>query len=150
MSKLESGLVGVAGEYLVAGELSLRGFIASISLRNTRGIDIMVSSAEGDHQVTVQVKTNSDGGTSWILGKKAEGFHHPAHFYVFVGLANLGERPRFHVVPSEVVAEFVTRTHREWLSGAKKNGEPRKDTNMRKFDDHEDTYRDRWDLLEAG
>ena len=64
MSQLEAGLVGVAGEYLVAGELSLMGFTASISLRNARGIDIMVSSAEGDHRVAVPVKTNSNGGTS--------------------------------------------------------------------------------------
>ncbi len=40
--KLEPTLVGVAGEYLVAGELSLRGYIASITLRNSRGIDIRV------------------------------------------------------------------------------------------------------------
>ncbi len=38
-NKLASTLVGVAGEYLVAGELSLRGYIASITLRNSKGID---------------------------------------------------------------------------------------------------------------
>lgn len=31
--KLESTLVGVAGEYLVAGELTLRGHIAPIPIR---------------------------------------------------------------------------------------------------------------------
>jgi hypothetical protein len=36
-------LTGVAGEYFVAAELSRRGYIASISLRNTRGIDILVT-----------------------------------------------------------------------------------------------------------
>jgi hypothetical protein len=35
-SKRISGVLsGVAGEYLVAGELSRRGYIASIPLRNT-------------------------------------------------------------------------------------------------------------------
>lgn len=38
-------LTGVAGEYFVAAELSRRGYIASISLRNTRGIDILATNA---------------------------------------------------------------------------------------------------------
>ena len=58
-TKLEANLVGVAGEYLVAGELTLRGLIASISLRNSRGIDIIVSDSEGENSRTIQVKANS-------------------------------------------------------------------------------------------
>ena len=46
--KLESTQVGVAGEYFVAAELSLRGYIASITLRNTRGIDIIASTKSGE------------------------------------------------------------------------------------------------------
>jgi hypothetical protein len=38
-SRLSTGLSGVAGEYFVAAELSRRGYIASITLRNTRGVD---------------------------------------------------------------------------------------------------------------
>lgn len=60
-SKLESTLVGVAGEYLVAGELSPRGYIASITLRNSRGIDIIASNPEATKSVSIQVKTNSKG-----------------------------------------------------------------------------------------
>jgi hypothetical protein len=66
-SKLESTLVGVAGEYLVAGELSLRGYIASITLRNSRGIDIIASNPEATKSVSIQVKTNSKGESKWIL-----------------------------------------------------------------------------------
>ena len=36
-------LSGIAGEYFVAGELSRKGYIASITLRNTAGIDIIAS-----------------------------------------------------------------------------------------------------------
>ena len=35
---LDRILVGVSGEYFVAAELSRRGFVASITLRNTRGL----------------------------------------------------------------------------------------------------------------
>lgn len=37
----DSILVGVAGEYSVAGELSRKGYVATITLRNSKGIDIV-------------------------------------------------------------------------------------------------------------
>lgn len=40
---LPPGLSGVAGEYFVAAELSRRRFIASVTLRNARGIDVLVA-----------------------------------------------------------------------------------------------------------
>jgi hypothetical protein len=56
--KIPSVLAGVAGEYFVAAELSRRGHIASISLRNTRGIDIIATNKEASRSVTIQCKTN--------------------------------------------------------------------------------------------
>jgi hypothetical protein len=50
-------LADVAGEYFVAAELSRRGFIASITLRNTRGIDIVVTNKDATKTVTIQCKT---------------------------------------------------------------------------------------------
>jgi len=54
--KLSKGLTGIAGEYLVAGELSMRGFMASVTLRNNDSIDIHAS--KGNRIVAIQVKTN--------------------------------------------------------------------------------------------
>ena len=59
--KLDRTLVGVAGEYLVAGELSLRGYIAAVSLRNSRGVDIVASRTDGFDPSTIQAKTSSGG-----------------------------------------------------------------------------------------
>jgi hypothetical protein len=39
--KPSSQLADVVGEYFVATELSCRGFIASITMRNSTGIDIL-------------------------------------------------------------------------------------------------------------
>jgi hypothetical protein len=145
--KLESTLVGVAGEYFVAAELSARGNIASISLRNSRGIDIIASNASANTTVTIQVKSNSSGNPSWILSKKSESFVSHNHFYVFVRLHALGERPTFHIVPSEDVAKYISESHSNWLSGKKRDGSERKDSNMRKFEDCSSTYEERWELL---
>lgn len=146
-AKLEATQVGVAGEYLVAGELTLRRYTAAITLRNSRGIDIIASSADGSRSLSIQVKTNSSGNPSWILNKKAETFYADNHFYIFVALSQIGTRPAFHIVPSQIVADYVRNDHATWLRGVKLNGEPRKDTNMRKFNDPENKYLEAWELL---
>src|SRR3954469_8019543 len=90
-------LTGVAGEYFVAAELSRRGYIASISLRNTRGIDILVTNEAATRTITIQCKTNQVGKKEWMLNEKGEDFHSPNHFYVFVALGGLDERPGYYV-----------------------------------------------------
>jgi hypothetical protein len=142
MSKIPAILVGVAGEYFVAAELSRRGYIASISMRNTRGIDILATNEQATRSVTIQCKTNQSGGSSWILHEKAESFTPKDHFYVFVALTSALERPRFHVVPARTVARYSRKHHKEFLD---RGG---KDTTMRKFNDPEGKYLDQWDLLE--
>jgi hypothetical protein len=47
MKTLTGILAGVSGEYFVAKKLSRRGYVASLTLRNTRGIDILASKARG-------------------------------------------------------------------------------------------------------
>ena len=139
-------LAGVAGEYLVAGELSRRGWIASLTLRNTRGVDILVTSESLDRSVGVQVKTSRGSKPEWILSKKAETIFDGSVFYAFVLLMD-GGAPQYHIVPSSVVAEQTSRSHREWLGSLGRRGRPRKDTSMRKFSDSERSFLERWDLL---
>jgi len=146
-SKISAGLSGVAGEYFVAGELSHLGYIASITLRNTKGIDILVSNSNATRQVAIQVKTNQGTKPEWVLNKKAEDFYSDNLYYVFVTLKNTKERPDFYVVPSKVVADYVRRDHRQWLETPGKNGQAHKDNPVRKFRDIGKQYLNRWDLL---
>ncbi len=146
--KLESTLVGVAGEYLVAGELTLRGYIASITLRNSRGIDIVASNSDGTKSVSIQVKTNSKGENKWILNKKSETFFSDHHYYIFVSLKTLGTRPQFYIVSSKIVAEYISRNHREWLLGQKSDGSERKDSSIRNFRDPDNFHLEAWHLID--
>lgn len=144
---IESTLVGVAGEYLVAGELTMRGYLASITLRNSRGVDILASNSDASRAISVQVKSNKSGKPVWLLSKKSETFYADNHFYVFVALNQLGSRPNYHIVPSMEVAKQISKGHAEWLQGIKKDGTPRNDSNMRQFIDEAGIYKERWDLL---
>jgi hypothetical protein len=147
-NKLEANLVGVAGEYLVAGELTRRGYIAAITLRNSRGIDIIASRSDGSKSVSIQVKTNSDGGKSWILNKKADDCSSPNHYYVFVALGESDQRPCFHIVKSKTVADYTKTSHMNWLKGRKRAGGLRKDSSMRKFSDHKNVYLEAWNQID--
>ena len=66
---------------------------------------------------------------------------------MFVNLVGVGQRPDFHVVPSKVVANHVTKSHKRWLAVPNKSGGAHKDTSMRHFKDENGEYLDRWELL---
>ncbi len=149
MAELSPILCGVAGEYFVAAELSRRGYIASITLRNTRGIDILASNEAASRQVGIQVKANRGSARAWILHAKAETYYAENLYYVFVNL-NLDRQdahPAFYIVPSQVVAAHIRVGHHKWLVTPGKRGQIHKDGSIRKFQDSEGTYRGRWDLL---
>ena len=145
--KIFGVLSGVSGEYFVAGELSRRGYIASITLRNTKGIDVLVSNVAATRQVGLQVKTNHGDRKSWLLNKKAEDYFADNLFYVFVNLKNNTSRPDYYIVPSKVVAKHVKNGHVEWLQTPGKRVEQHSDTPMRMFRDKNGKYLERWELL---
>ncbi len=146
--KSDSILTGVAGEYLVAGELSKRGYIASITLRNTREIDILVSNRDATKSVGIQVKsTRNSNARHWILNEKSENYYADNLFYVFVNLKEGDQRPDFFVVPSKIVAKQITKSHKSWLKRPNRSGGKHKDTPMRQFFDKEENYLEHWELL---
>lgn len=115
-TKSDSILTGVAGEYLVAGELSKKGYIASITLRNTREIDILTSNRDATKSVGIQVKsTKHSNARNWILNEKSENYYADNLFYVFVNLKEGNQRPDFFIVPSKIVAKQITKSHKRWL-----------------------------------
>src|SRR5688572_27938705 len=70
--RLSTTLSGIAGEYFVCGELSRRGYVASLTLRNTRGIDILASNADATRSVGIQVKSKQGHKPDWMVNQKVE------------------------------------------------------------------------------
>jgi hypothetical protein len=147
INKLSKGITGIAGEYFVAGELSRRGFMASVTLRNNDSIDIHASKLSDNKILAIQVKTNQFGGRSWPLSKKAESIKSENLFYIFVALKGLTERPEYFIVPSEYIADRLKNGHAKWLATPGKKGQSHQDTNMRQFQDKEGQFLEQWDLL---
>jgi hypothetical protein len=131
----ESGsLSGAAGVYFVAGELSRLGHIALPTVKNTKGIDIVVSSKDFKKTVYLQVKANKNKYDFWIAGKPVQG---DSVFYVFVNLLSNGQnqRPEYFIVPSNDVhskfqlyenaksRQFLTASETDIVISRIKNGE---------------------------
>ncbi len=147
--KSDSILTGVAGEYFVAAELSKRGYIASITLKNTRGIDILVSNRNATKSVGIQVKAIKYATTrSWMLNEKAENYYADNLFYIFVNLKEKNQRPDFFIVPSRVVAKYVKRSHKSWIKKRNRKGGEHKSTSLRKFFDKDEVYLECWEILD--
>lgn len=146
--KITPILAGVSGEYFVAAELSRRGYICSITLKNTKGIDVLVCNEDASKTLGIQVKTNQINKSEWILNEKCEKLVDENIFYVFVNLKNINELPEFYIVPSEVVSNYTSTNHKKWLKEKGKKGQQRNDSTMRKFKDTEKVFLNRWDLLQ--
>jgi hypothetical protein len=146
-TKISSILAGVSGEYFVAAELSRRGYISSVTLKNTRGIDILVANESATKTLGIQVKTNQSDRKAWVLNEKAEEFYADNLFYVFVNLIGVGQLPEYYIVSSKTVADSVKSGHKKWLETPGKKGQAHNDSSMRMFVDQEQKYLNKWDTL---
>jgi hypothetical protein len=85
-------LTGAAGVHFVVSELSFRGLIALPTIRNTAGIDILVSEPDGSSYANLQVKTRSSQADYWPTSKPEKCLTGPSSFYVFVQYVPKEER----------------------------------------------------------
>jgi len=150
---MKKGIIGVAGEYFVAAELSQRGIIATLTLKNTPKIDILATNLENGKFVNIQVKTMSlTNKVGWRLSLNDEvDSTIKNHFYVLVNLQSIGEMPEYYIIPQKKLAQQLYTDHREWLAG----GNNRQDTPMRIFDPYRrekskvfgEKYKNNWGIL---
>ena len=135
MSKMidKNSSIGIAGEYFVAAELTRRGYVASLTGKNTKAIDILASNKDGSKSVAIQVKTcNSQKIDKWMMTESAEKIFSDNLFYVFVNM-NEGEMPSYYIVPSAYVAQKITEDYQLWINSPGKQGQNHNPTTMRTF-----------------
>jgi hypothetical protein len=101
-------LTGMTGVYLVAAELSRRGFIASPTSRSAYGADLLVTDSLCQRSYAVQVKTNARAFGFWLLNKSARAVKSRGLIYALVNLRK--DRTEYFLVPSRVLAKNVKVT----------------------------------------
>jgi hypothetical protein len=132
----QSTLLGAAGEHHVTAELLRRGYIAALAPQGVPNADIVVTDIEGTRLCSIQVKTRRDIGSDggWHMKAKHENIRGDRLFYCFVNFGTTpNDRPIVHVLPSTLVADVLTASHRQWLKTPGKKGQPHKDGTMRRL-----------------
>lgn len=137
---------GNAGEYFVAGELERHGFTVAVPMSNVKDFDILAINRKTFEQYAIQVKTTGYKKKKWTLTKKNEKLEGDNIIYFFVSLNQL-DQPEYHIVPSKAVAEYVRKSHQEWLDTPGKHGQPHNDNDLRGFVDEDDHYLNQWKYL---
>lgn len=151
MSPFPTQLTGAAGEYLVAAELSRRGWAASITPKGVQRSDVLAQDVETNRVVAIQVKT-ARSGSSFRLNEKLE---RPTaadnEWIVFVALRDdEGAPTEYYVVPRNLVSALIYVDHRRWLATPGKNGQPHNDNPQRNTNSGQlSAYRDAWGLLDG-
>ena len=121
----------MTGVYLVAAELTRRGFIVSVTSRSARGADILATDKKCQRAYSVQVKTNSGYANYWLVGKRSEQTASKSYIYIFVNLDKPikekkfdEEEPEYFIVPSRVVkikTEISRHKASTWYSFSRDN-----------------------------
>lgn len=161
-----TALLGAAGEHFIMCELLRRGYIAALAPQGVPNTDIVVTDLTGHRLCTIQVKSRRDIGADggWHMGPKHERIIGDRLFYCFVDFGKTPkDRPSVFVMPSSVVAEVISVSHKAWLSVPGAKGQKRNDSKMRRLmPDYKksyhpnptpyplgwmDQYRDAWHLL---
>ena len=125
----------------------LRGIDANMTLGHTKGIDILAYSPDEGESYQLEVKTHLVKGrykpsqsslfgtiaSSWVMNEKHQRIEEPRRFYCFVNILHDSKSFEFYIVPSKVVAHYVTEEHKHWLNAHRKNGQKVKPNDMRTF-----------------
>ena len=160
--KIDSNITGATGEFYVAAEISKRGAVATLTVKNTPLIDVIATNLKNGKSASIQVKTRSIGNQQgWKLTNKAEAVSNiKNHFYVFVNLKE-NELPDYYIIPFNEFGKMIIEKHKRWLKMPGRDGKAHKDNNIRNFKPDKANlpfyepdvelgrkYKDKWDVLD--
>jgi len=106
-NKIDNSFCGAAGVHHIASELSRRGLIALPTVKNTPGIDILVSTLDGKHHAALQVKTSLTKVSFWPVGYNYESLNGKNNFYVFLRFIEKNNQYEIFLDSSDNVATSI-------------------------------------------
>jgi hypothetical protein len=123
--KIQTQLVGAAGEHLVLSRLLSRGILAAQAPQGTRKADIIVHPLDGGTPWLIQVKTRLKGpkGGGWKLDDKHMEEKSTNLMYCFVDLQAIPEK--VYVVPSKKVSQILIEADKAWMRKPMRDGSKR-------------------------
>lgn len=118
MKKLDKHLVGLTGEYLVAGMMSLKGWVASLTLKNYPSVDIFGLNPETEKTINIQVKTTKNQH-SYQIGVKRSNRHlineRITCPFVFVHI-DKNDKVRYFILTRKQLIDLIIETDDEYYN----------------------------------
>jgi len=107
---IDKTLTALAGEFLVAGHLCLKGYVASLTLKNYPAVDIFCLNPRTGKQVAIQVKTIRSG-KHYYVPEKIDDLNTP---FVFVRIGS-DESVDFFIAPAKDIARLSNKEREDYL-----------------------------------
>ncbi len=155
--KIDSQLVGAAGEHFVVSRLLYQGMLASLAPRGVRKSDVLVNHPDGKGSSLIQVKTTQKGKDEWIMKPADADNQEKDMFYCFVNLESTPES--VYVLPAQIVSRVLIAADRAWMSKPRRDGKRKAEHKMWTLKNNfsvevknaphgwMNKYREAWDLI---
>jgi len=106
---IPNDLVGAAGVHHVASILAMRSLIAMPTIRNTAGVDILVTDPSTGASASLQVKTSQNEVSFWPTSMPHKCLRGKNCYYAFVRYLRKEKRFQVFLEDSEPVVEAITK-----------------------------------------
>ena len=121
----------MAGEFYVLAQLFHRGYMCCLTYGNAKSVDILVSAKSakmfklevktaGSESASGSDKSQFDRNYEWTMSEKHEDKKDEDLYYCFVILRGNDKLPRFFIVSSQQVAQYLKNAYQHWLNVRKK------------------------------
>ncbi|MDX9914058.1 MAG: hypothetical protein RBS77_05780 [Candidatus Moranbacteria bacterium] len=111
-------LIGLTGEYLVAGMMSLKGWVASLTLKNYPSVDIFGLNPETNQNINIQVKTLKNA-TNFPVGvvrsKRVDIDQIINCSFVFVYIGK-NDSIRYFIISRQDLIDLIIKTDDEYFN----------------------------------
>ncbi len=139
LPQIEKTLTALAGEFLVAGQLCIRKYLASLTLKNYPQVDIFCLNPKTGKQVSVQVETKRGGKRYYVPETVADS--DPSFVFVYIGA---DDKVDYYIIPARDVAKLSEKERNDFVRSHPdaKKGQPRM-LSVKIMG----TFKNRWELL---
>jgi len=133
--KVQTAIIGAAGEYLVLSRLLQRGILSSLSPFNAYRADILVNTMDGGRASYIQVKTTTKVGKSeWNVSEKDMRNFDENMFYCFVEINS--DPQKIYVIPAKKVSQVLVESDRAYMASPMRDGSKRREHKYRLIKNH--------------
>lgn len=137
--QIDKTLTALAGEFLVAGQLCLKGYVASLTFKNYPKVDIFYLNPQNNKHSAIQVKTIRHGD-AYYISEDVDDSEHP---FVFVQIKE-DDSVEFFVALAKDVVKLSAKERNDYMKKHPnvKRGQPRM-IGVKNLGG----FKDRWDVL---